>query len=65
MFTIEELALIPKLCDLAVRQGGLEVAEAAIIVSRKAQQLRQQFVARNDAVAQARDKAAQDRQDAG
>ncbi len=55
MFTQQELITIVKLCDIATRQGGLEVANVAMpIVNKIQQQLqamqRQPAVEKSDAV---------------
>ena len=40
-FTRKELEVIVRLCDLGVRQGGLEAANIAIPIAAKAQQMMQ------------------------
>ncbi len=43
MFTQQELIILLRFCDMAVRQGGLEVANVAVPLSQKITQLSQQM----------------------
>ena len=36
-FTLEEANALLRMLDLAVRQGGMQVAETAVVLSRKVQ----------------------------
>jgi hypothetical protein len=47
MFTVQELAAIVRICDAAVRQGGLDIAQIALPIAGKAQQLSQMMTREN------------------
>lgn len=59
MFTLEELALIPKICDLAVRHAGLEIAGAALTIALKAQRISQMEQAKKNMAGNGQSQVAQ------